>query len=412
MVTFNCPVRAHRQPPRTLENLSAVVGAQDQEVMQNAAKNVAKSLRSLPNKMLDPKHLEEAKDRHGGKPWFEEMFDKNGNLKDKYNWQNYSGTVTKNIQEEFVKFLSESEEFKRELVHEALTGRRAFEDNPDAAATHLLSPAGFEEIGESDGEYISSVMPKTYVGIRSKSRGKITQPTFRFELKGKNIELAEANKPKLKMNGDTAFIYTPELLGDFYGKNPEQILREISRGLDISVSGNVIEDAPEEGRMNILTINGKERKIPVLPEKPDFEDSFYTEEDDEINESFNSIFEQDDPSKRDYGREYRLFHGRPEQRKRRSKRVLARREMEKEGRVSKGDGKDVDHKRALRNGGSNNRSNLRVQSKSKNRSDNGHFVGEEHGAGFEGTDKLLNTYIQGTPGQNKPHIVHKRNKKT
>ena len=391
---------------KTLENLSAIVGAQDQEVMQNAAKNVAKSLRSLPNKMLDPKHIEEAKDRHGGKPWFEEMFDKTGNLKDKYNWQNYSGTVTKNIQEEFVKFLSESEEFKRELVHEALTGRRAFEDNPEAAATHLLSPAGFEEIGEPDGEYISSVMPKTYVGIRSKSRAKITQPTFRFELKGKNIELAEANKPKLKMNGDTAFIYTPELLDNFYGKNPDQILREISRGLDISVSGNVIEDTPEEGRMNILTINGKEKKIPVLPEKPDFEDNFYTEEDDDINESFNSVFEQDDPSKRDYKHEYRTFHGKAEQRKKRSNRVLARRKMIKKGKASKGDGKDVDHKdgNALNNGDSN----LRVRSVRSNRADNKHRLGEEHGAGFEGTDELLKTYIKGTPGAKTPHIVSKK----
>lgn len=391
---------------KTLENLSAIVGSQDQDVMQNAVKNVSKALKSLPNKMIDPKNLEEARDRHAGKPWFEEMFEKNGELKDKYNWQKYSGTVTKNIQDEFVKFLSESEVFKRELVHEALTGRRAFEDNPDAAATHLLSPAGFEEIGESDGDYISSIMPKTYVGIRAKSRGRITQPTFRFELKGNNIELVEANKPKVKMDGDTAFIYTPELLGDFYSKNPEQILREISRKLNISVSGNLIEDAPEEGRMNILNINGKEKKIPVLPEKPDPEDSFYTEEEDDINESFSIILEK--KKKRNYKREYRNFHGKPEQRKRRSQRVLARRKLEKQGRVRRGDGKDVDHKRPLRHGGSNDGSNLRVQPKSQNRSNNGHFVGEEHGAGFEGTDKLLNTYIEGTPGQKKQHIVSKR----
>lgn len=40
----------------------------------------------------------------------------------------------------------------------------------------------------------------------------------------------------------------------------------------------------------------------------------------------------------------------------------------KEGKVRKGDGKDVDHKKPLAKGGSNSRSNLRVRSASANRS--------------------------------------------
>lgn len=54
--------------------------------------------------------------------------------------------------------------------------------------------------------------------------------------------------------------------------------------------------------------------------------------------------------------------------KNRAKRNKARRELAREGRVRKGDGKDVDHKRALSKGGSTSRSNLRVTSKSANRS--------------------------------------------
>lgn len=46
--------------------------------------------------------------------------------------------------------------------------------------------------------------------------------------------------------------------------------------------------------------------------------------------------------------------------------------MMRAGLVRKGDGKDVDHKRPLRSGGSNGRGNLRVRSRSKNRADNGH----------------------------------------
>ena len=48
-------------------------------------------------------------------------------------------------------------------------------------------------------------------------------------------------------------------------------------------------------------------------------------------------------------------------------RHTARRRLMKEGVVKKGDGKDVDHKRMLKDGGSNARSNLRVRSASANR---------------------------------------------
>lgn len=55
------------------------------------------------------------------------------------------------------------------------------------------------------------------------------------------------------------------------------------------------------------------------------------------------------------------------QRKNRAKRNAARSKMAKSGKVSKGDGKDVDHKKPLIKGGSNGAKNLRVASKSKNR---------------------------------------------
>jgi hypothetical protein len=81
--------------------------------------------------------------------------------------------------------------------------------------------------------------------------------------------------------------------------------------------------------------------------------------------------------KRNYAMEYRNYHGKPKQRKERAKRTKAREEMIKKGRVRKGDGKDIDHKRALRHGGSNGINNLRVRDKSDNRSDNGHSKGEK-----------------------------------
>lgn len=71
--------------------------------------------------------------------------------------------------------------------------------------------------------------------------------------------------------------------------------------------------------------------------------------------------------KRNYKKEYAKYHGTAAYRKRRSQRVLARRKLEKQGRVRKGDGKDVDHKRALSKGGTNSLRNLRVVSRYTNR---------------------------------------------
>lgn len=72
------------------------------------------------------------------------------------------------------------------------------------------------------------------------------------------------------------------------------------------------------------------------------------------------------PKARNYRREYDAYQSKPEQIKNRAKRNAARREMEKAGKVHKGDGKDVDHKNG--NPQNNSRSNLRVTSKRANRS--------------------------------------------
>jgi len=61
------------------------------------------------------------------------------------------------------------------------------------------------------------------------------------------------------------------------------------------------------------------------------------------------------------------YEATPEQRKNRAKRNAARREMIEAGKARKGDGKDVDHKRPLVQGGTNSMSNLRVESRKKNR---------------------------------------------
>ena len=73
--------------------------------------------------------------------------------------------------------------------------------------------------------------------------------------------------------------------------------------------------------------------------------------------------------RRDYKSEYQKHHASPEAKKARAARNKAAR--------AKGQpGKDVDHVRPIRAGGSHSLTNTRVRSRSANRSDNGHKKGE------------------------------------
>lgn len=70
---------------------------------------------------------------------------------------------------------------------------------------------------------------------------------------------------------------------------------------------------------------------------------------------------------RDYKAE-QAYDGSPAVKKKRAQRNKARRIMEREGVVHKGDNLDIDHKKPLSKGGVTIRSNLRVLPASKNRS--------------------------------------------
>ena len=72
--------------------------------------------------------------------------------------------------------------------------------------------------------------------------------------------------------------------------------------------------------------------------------------------------------RRNYRKEYDNYQSKPKQRRNNDKRKAARRLMEKDGKVKKGDGKDVAHKKPLAKGGSNKKGNLKVANRSKNRS--------------------------------------------
>ena len=68
---------------------------------------------------------------------------------------------------------------------------------------------------------------------------------------------------------------------------------------------------------------------------------------------------------RDYKSDYAKFQDSPSQKKDRAARNRNRKKFEKEGKVHKGDGKDIDHSDG--NPRNNSKGNLKVMSKSKNR---------------------------------------------
>ena len=67
--------------------------------------------------------------------------------------------------------------------------------------------------------------------------------------------------------------------------------------------------------------------------------------------------------KRDYKKEYKNYHGKPEQIKNRNMRNAARAKMG----LKVGDPREVDHKKPLSQGGTNHKNNLRIVKRSTNR---------------------------------------------
>ena len=95
---------------------------------------------------------------------------------------------------------------------------------------------------------------------------------------------------------------------------------------------------------------------------------------------------------RNYKKEYDNYQGKQDQIDKRSSRNKARRKLEAQGRVRLGDGKDVDHKD--RNPLNNGDKNLRVKSKSSNRS-----FSRKNEAMEDGTTKAREYHQIMTPGQ-------------
>jgi hypothetical protein len=175
---------------------------------------------------------------------------------------------------------------------------------------------------------------------------------------------------------------TDNLLGENYFVINEMLIESLTNNFLLSKLNkvNIISDTER---------NMIERYGPLLLEEDDLRAGClipilnkiysYTVEDTEyLIPLFEDIISDNLEEKyiRNYKKEYKNYHGKPKQKKERASRTAARELMIKKGVVKKGSKKDIDHKNAIRNGGSNNVKNLRVRDRSENRADNGHHKGE------------------------------------
>jgi len=226
--------------------------------------------------------------------------------------------------------------------------------------------AEFEERKKKLGQKVSIDEDFRQYAFRSVIRSYLIEEiSFRTRVLNMVIENTEKNKLKNVVVKEPT---TPEeglqYLKDafaYIGDDAFKLMQFFEDSIDFDTTQPIVDwtefaDSASITK-NIVFINGKQFEIPVeMPYN-------YTPDG-----NIESPLSEEYLDERDYKSEYRNYHSRPEQRKNRSKRVMARRLMAKLGKVHKGDGKDVDHKDG--NPQNNGKHNLRVRDKSENRADN------------------------------------------
>lgn len=292
----------------------------------------------------------------------------------------------KEAKKELQDLLVQSKDFRKAFVFEALTGMAKFDTgnpkkispavaqyvlslNKDGTETSLsqITPEYADKVADALSFVIrfksSSVKSSEAEAIRRKTGRKVYSywSVISMVLNPKKIVKESFTHNPILHNIITentlATIETSQLLsqieneigGDIYSLmqfleiEPEMLS---TQDIDFTQFGKV-----ESGFYNIVKIGDKEHEIPVEKNIQEFYISF----------AKNFIAE-----KRNYRKEYDNYQGTEKQKKNRAKRNKVNRLMKRLGRIRKGDGRDVDHKDG--NPNNNSMKNLRVVSKSHNRS--------------------------------------------
>jgi hypothetical protein len=357
-----------------------------QQTMQQLEQDeqTAKRLQKFKNKVQD----------------FISGFNKENSLQKKYLYLRGEGFKSELISD-LEEIFEGSDVFETAMVAEALTGQQKFGGQMPGMANALMSQSKdgtnlkFTPINQTT---IKRLIGETYLKIKlmSDPMGSAYDEMYQILMSDNQQMQASALQQQAQVEDErktsiTEFFNITEGVSDakmyfdnFMSQQPSALLGFLSFfGLSASniVLRNINLDAVGSlttGDFNKVKVNGNTFYIGIEKEV-----DFYDGKAIRLGEE------------RDYKKEYREYHSKPEQKKRRAGRNNARRKAERDGKVEKGDGKDIDHKD--HNPLNNSSKNTRVRDRSENRGDNKVPVREEYGAGEEGTTELLLRYLMDTP---------------
>jgi len=356
---------------------TALEGMDKRDLEPKVQKKVQKLIKALKNLVNDPRRTKGGdisdylKGELKGKDKDILMFDK----------------LHKEAKKDLEDLLSESKEFRKGFVFEALTGAAKFDTgNPKkispAVAQYILSMNrdGTEtSLTQITPEYADKVADALNFVIRFKSSSVKSTEGIAFEKKTGRKLYSYWSVISMVLNPKKLIkeIFTHNAFLNTLIKEDQSTNREVSETLDQlenQIGGDIyslmqfLEIEPDEfatgdidfttfgklesGFYNTIVIGDKQYEIPV--------------EKNIIEQRYISLAKRFLLEKRNYRKEYDNYQGRSDQIEKRSSRNKARRLLKKMGRVSYGDGKDVDHKNG--NPKDNSVKNLRVTSKSHNRS--------------------------------------------
>jgi|10_taG_2_1085330.scaffolds.fasta_scaffold05218_3 hypothetical protein len=313
--------------------------------------------------------------------------------------------IKENISSTMYKTLK-SDKFKTHLLYELLSGKYTYDINhkfgPLASSDIVLTPHTTNFINlEYCDNLIKSDAFELKIQFKPNTNKEKNISNLKYLLDGKLSAIPHLHQLSSVLT-DYGLL---EQMGNyeridvmkFIEQNLPEIIALICENefsFEYNVKLHLVKQEQPKVAYNFITVNGKEFKIPVSNKPENGQGYIEGPEYPKADEVHVSEVKEE----RDYKKEYREYHGKPKQIANRTNRVLARRKLEKKGRVSKGDGNDVHHKDG--NPQNNNSSNLQVMNASKNRAIKDSYdpiVDEEYGAGEIGTEELLKRLLKDTP---------------